>query len=674
MKILSLNLRLIAALLVLCCTAGLSSQVAGAQTGPFVYVSNPSDGSVTVIDSSTNTISAVISLCVNCGPNPAGLAVTPGGKFVYVAEKGNGGAVAVIDTTTNTVTATIALPPVGCELCTPSAAGVAITPDGTRAYVTDTGQSAIHVIDIASKTVTTSITAGVDALVGPIAVTPDGSAAFYTFGSALVGRIDTNPSDGPGAPYNTRTTTIGVGNGPTGVAITPDSTFIYVATHDDNAVSVIPNNATFTPVTTVSLGTGAAPFDVAITPNGKTAYVSSEGGNASVFAIDTATKAVVTATANCSPLSQLAITSDSSKVYVADEECNSIDVISTGTNTETATISNLVNGEFTTSPFGVAIAASQTKTLSGPPGTTYTFTFNTDTYKITPITNVGTEIITVEAFLVNASNFPAIPGFTNEKCIPYGDYSSGGVDTCVEFQVHCQKSATNLDACDFIYLVATGYDLPTDLSGGIGGPDFLVAHLVDCALTNTSVVQSIFLSYDAGVKDPTTRGGSRGPSCFVATYTPGAPVISGGGTTSRFSGWGSPVVDGALNQVKAGSTRPLSFQFFDTLGHPITNLSLCTSFTTVNGINTCQDAPAVPTPWVNLTSYGIACPNGAPINPSTDTALTSSGGSSLQNLGGGSYQFNWKTQKTWKGACANVVVTFDSTLTVVPATLGFQFN
>jgi YVTN family beta-propeller protein len=636
-----------------------------------VYVSNPNDGSVTVINSSTDTIVAKIPLCGACTSQPAGLAVTPGGKFVYVADQ-NQGVVWVIDTSNNTVSTSVSLTPIGCEFCTTTPIGVAITPDGSRVYVTDTAQGAIDVIDTSTNTLTTSIlTVGTNPTA--IAITSDGSAAYYTFGTNSVGRIDTNPAS---LTYNTKTATITVGSNATGVAITPDSTFIYVTNHDDNTVSVISNTPpTFTPVTTVSLGTGASPFSVAITPDGKTAYIASEGGSASVFVIDTATKTAGAPVAgNCAPQSQLAITSDSSKVYVADEECSSIDVFTTG---NSPSLSTSISNEFpansgATSPFGVAIAASQTKTLGGP-GTTTIFTFNSDTYKITPITNQGGEIITVEAFLINASNFPAIPGFTNEKCIPYGDYSSGGVDTCVEFQVHCQNSANDLHACNFIYLVATGYDLPADLSGGIGGPDFLVAHGVDCALTNTSVVQSIFLSYDATIKDPTTRGGSRGPSCFVATYTPGAPVISGG-STSRFAGWGSPVLDGALNQVKAGSTRPLSFQFFDVLGNPVGNLSLCNSFKAVGGANVCLDSPAVPTPWVNFASYGIPCPNSASINPSTDSTLDAAGGSGLQKLSGGSYQFNWKTLKSWKGACANVVVTFDSTLTVVPATLGFQFN
>jgi hypothetical protein len=315
----------------------------------------------------------------------------------------------------------------------------------------------------------------------------------------------------------------------------------------------------------------------------------------------------------------------------------------------------------------------QTMTLGGP-GTTTTFTFNTDTYKITGVDNQGGEVVSVDAFAIPASTFPTFssPPGEGETCTPYGDYSTGGVDTCIEFQVHCQISAIDSTPCNFLYLLATGYDLPADLSSGIGGNDFLVAHGVDCVLTSSSILQSIFLSYDATVKDPTTHGGSRGPSCFVATYTPGAQPITSG-TQTRFVGWKSPVVNTDLNQVKVGSTRPLAFQLFDILGNPVTNLSFCNSVSFVQGTGyVCT--PAVSTPWVNIASVGIACPNGAAVNSATDGTVISSGNSGFQNNGGGNYQLNWQTQKGWKGSCANVVVTFDSGLTLVPAKLGFQFN
>lgn len=325
----------------------------------------------------------------------------------------------------------------------------------------------------------------------------------------------------------------------------------------------------------------------------------------------------------------------------------------------------------------VGASSTQTQTLGGP-GTQAIFTFNTDTYKITGTNNQGGEQLTVTTFLVPANSFPfgegGLRGFSNETCVPYGDYSAPGPDTCVEFQAKCQLSATDTTPCNFIYLLATGYDLPADLSGGIGGPDFLVAHGQPCPLTSSSTVQSIFLSYEATIKDPTTKGGSKGPSCFVATYTPGALPITTG-TTSTFDGWEPPVSNTQLNQVKAGSVRRLKFQLFNNLGIPVTQLSLCNSFSFTPGTgNVCND-PTVLKPWVNLSSFGIACPDGTPRSAATDeTALSSADNSGLLNRGGGNYVFRWKTEKNWKGLCANVTATFDSGLTVVPATKGFHFN
>jgi hypothetical protein len=327
----------------------------------------------------------------------------------------------------------------------------------------------------------------------------------------------------------------------------------------------------------------------------------------------------------------------------------------------------------------VGASSTQTKTLGGP-GTQTIYTFGADNYKIIGLNNQGGEQLTITAFPIPKSSFPTgetgIPGFTNETCIPYGDFSTAaGVDTCVEFQATCM--AANNTTCNFVYLLATSYDLTgtTLAETGAGGPDFLVAHGVNCPLTSNSIVQSIFTSYSAMRTDPTTRGTSRGPSCFVAMYTPGAtPITTGTFFTSKFTGWESPVSDFSLNQLKAGSARPLVFQYSDALGNPVTNLSLCNAFTSTSLGNVCTDSPTVLPPWVNLTSFGVACSAGAPVNLSTDGTVDFPGNSGLLNHGGGNYQLNWKSMKNWKGFCANVTVTFDTGQQVVPATLGFQFN
>ncbi|WP_180235484.1 YncE family protein, partial [Bacillus cereus] len=67
---------------------------------------------------------------VPVGSNPFGVAITPDGSFAYVINGGSGN-VSVIDISTNTVVATV---PVGSN---PRL--VAITPDGSFAYVTNGG-------------------------------------------------------------------------------------------------------------------------------------------------------------------------------------------------------------------------------------------------------------------------------------------------------------------------------------------------------------------------------------------------------------------------------------------------------------------------------------------------------------------------------------------------------
>ena len=100
-------------------------------------MTSPGGGTVSVIDTATNTVAATISLGTN--QNPFGVAITPDGTRAYVTINFPNNFVSVIDTATNTVVATI---PVGA-----GPIGVAITPDGTRAYVTNDGSDTVSVID-----------------------------------------------------------------------------------------------------------------------------------------------------------------------------------------------------------------------------------------------------------------------------------------------------------------------------------------------------------------------------------------------------------------------------------------------------------------------------------------------------------------------------------------------
>ncbi|WP_415803453.1 YncE family protein, partial [Bacillus albus] len=85
---------------------------------------------VSVIDTATNTVLTTITV----GRAPNGVAITPNGTRVYVANQRDDN-VSVIDTAINTVIDTVS---VGDRPLS-----VAITPDGTRAYVTNAGDDTV---------------------------------------------------------------------------------------------------------------------------------------------------------------------------------------------------------------------------------------------------------------------------------------------------------------------------------------------------------------------------------------------------------------------------------------------------------------------------------------------------------------------------------------------------
>ena len=233
-------------------------------------------------------------------PTPAGVAFTPNGSRAYVTNGGSdtiggAGTVSMVDTATNTVTGTVA---VGT-----SPRALAITADGAKVYVANTVSNNVSVINTATNTVISTVTVGTS----PLAITASGAKVYVAnAGSNTVSVIDTTT--------NAVSATIGVGAGPDGVAITPNGFRAYVANAGSNTVSVI-DTTTNSVVKTITVGT--TPGGIAITPDGSRAYVANTGSG-SVSMIDTATNTVVIAIpvgAGNRPLN-VAITPDGNRAYV----------------------------------------------------------------------------------------------------------------------------------------------------------------------------------------------------------------------------------------------------------------------------------------------------------------------------------------------------------------------
>jgi YVTN family beta-propeller protein len=116
--------------------------------GSTVYVANTGSDTVSVIDATTNTVTATVGV----GHRPFGVAVHPAGNAVYVANQGSD-TVSVIDTATNTITAIV-----GVERLPQ---GVSVHPAGNAVYVANQGSDTVSVIKTATNTVIATVNVGV---------------------------------------------------------------------------------------------------------------------------------------------------------------------------------------------------------------------------------------------------------------------------------------------------------------------------------------------------------------------------------------------------------------------------------------------------------------------------------------------------------------------------------
>ncbi|MFI5510149.1 Ig-like domain-containing protein [Mycobacterium sp. NPDC051804] len=188
-----------------------------AASGDRLYVAHDND-IVTVFDTTTYTVVGAIPV----GTTPSGLAVN--GDYLYVNNQADG-TVTVVDTITNTVVdakpATLEIDPI-----TVGSGPIGVAASGARLYVANSGDGTVTVIDTTTQTVVDTITVGNP--VGGVAVSGD---RVYV----------SSPLDGTVTVVDTTTNTVvetvAVGAFPAGIAVSGNT--IYVANFSDGTVSVI---------------------------------------------------------------------------------------------------------------------------------------------------------------------------------------------------------------------------------------------------------------------------------------------------------------------------------------------------------------------------------------------------------------------------------------------------
>lgn len=310
--------------------------VAGA--APFGYITDSFEDWVAVIDLANDTA----TVTVDVGMAPIGVAVTPGGTHVYVANRGSNN-VSVIAAASNTVVATIPVGsvPQGEDDSLPEPQGLTVSPDGSKVYVAHgvTGYAFatyLSEIDTSTNTVTRELET----------VTGKSNQAFAVLTNPAGTRIYIsnrflNSISVVDAATFTLVTEIPVGANPRGMAITADGSKLLVANNNGNSVSVV-STASNSVTATIAMGTGIAPWAVAIHPNSSTAYVtntiSPDQAVDSVAVINLATNAITTTINVGNNPRGIEINSDGSRLYVVNYWSNTVSVISTATNSLLRTI------------------------------------------------------------------------------------------------------------------------------------------------------------------------------------------------------------------------------------------------------------------------------------------------------------------------------------------------
>ncbi len=221
----------------------------------FLFVANqglqvdPASGTISVFSIQSGSLTEVAgspfrvaSLSASSGPGPAAVAVTPDGKFLYVANQFDGtvtgfsvDASGVLTRLTPGATATVGTAP----------SGMGITPDGGFLYVANSGSSDVSAFAVCNQVVTSC----------SVPTSPDGTLTPVA-----------------GSPFS-------AGLGPTSIVAAPSGKFLFVVDRQSNQISeykLATGTGVLTANTQASISTGGTP--VGVTLRAGTTIVSTTQG------------------------------------------------------------------------------------------------------------------------------------------------------------------------------------------------------------------------------------------------------------------------------------------------------------------------------------------------------------------------------------------------------------
>jgi YVTN family beta-propeller protein len=273
--------------------------------------------SLMIIDARTGNVDQVLPY-VSPEALYLGIAYSPDGRTLFASAGGNnkirvyevspfGG---VIEGTPIVMQATAIRPNIGDR--GPYPAGLAVSPDGRRLYVANELADSMSIIDLASRLVVATVGTGPQP--NAVSVSADGTRAYVTnWGGTTVSVVD--------ALTGAKLKEIQVGLHPNGLALNPRSQELYVANGDSDSVSIVGTD-TNTVIGTVSVSpypgapVGSSPNAVAVSPDGQRLYVANAGNN-DVDIVDLPRRRVVAMLPTAWYPTALALSADGRTLYAA---------------------------------------------------------------------------------------------------------------------------------------------------------------------------------------------------------------------------------------------------------------------------------------------------------------------------------------------------------------------
>lgn len=244
-------------------TNSVTQAIVASPDSKFIYVSTANE--VLILHTGLNEIDDRIPLPGGdiSKHNPHGLAVTPDGRTLLVADNRLGGGVSVINIEDKTIARTLSLG------STAKPFGIAISHDGLFAYITEHELNQIKEFSLETYSVTNTFDVGEEPT--GLAILPDGSKLYVS--NTVDGTVNViDLASGLVSPP------VNVGTMPKGVAISPDGARVYTADYGSSTVSII--DATTDTLVSPSPSVNS-PIAVAIMPDGNRGYVSNASSSLS---------------------------------------------------------------------------------------------------------------------------------------------------------------------------------------------------------------------------------------------------------------------------------------------------------------------------------------------------------------------------------------------------------